>query len=100
MRIGEDDPTPAASDAATALANAALALATAATRLAAASELVESVAGRCAEAARVVDAYDGPDREQLLAGLEDELGHLAEAIHDTRRAMRKARLRMKGETPP
>ena len=84
-----DDPTPTAG---TALANTAVALSTAATRLKAASELVDATAHRCAEAARLVDDYDDPAQETLLHELEDQLGVLAEAIHDTRRAMRRVRL--------
>lgn len=92
MKLGDDDPTPAASDAATALANTALALSTASTRLTATAELMDAIASSCAEASRLVDEYEGPDRAALLAGLEEELGQLAEAVHDTRRAVRSARL--------
>jgi len=104
MSLGPDDKTPAVSAASLQLADAAVALSTVASRLANAAELAEVAAGHCLEASRLVnssDSHGSVDPRALLAQHEELLGHLAEGVHDTRRAVRSARLALeKKGTPP
>jgi len=104
---GPDDKTPAriapVSAAAVQFADAALALSTVATRLRAAADLAEAAAVRSAEAARLVDGDGGGDDLPVLLEYEDLLGELADGVHDTRRAVRTARMALeydrKGKRP-
>jgi hypothetical protein len=99
----DDDKTPArrrdpehgGPDAAD-IANTGLALATVATRLRHCADLADAAARRCSEAARMGEEFSAQDRSTALRDSEHELETLAEAVHDTRRAMRDARRDIKG----
>ncbi len=73
------------------IANTALALATVATRLRHAADLADAAAERCGQAARMGEEYSAQDRATAMRDIEEDLGSLGEAIHDTRRALRSAR---------
>lgn len=75
------------------IASTGIALATVATRLRHQADLADAAAERCREAARVGEGFSAHDRGAALRDVEEGLGTLAEAIHDTRRALRSVRLR-------
>ncbi len=77
------------------IANTGIALATVATRLRHQADLADAAADRCREAARLGEDYGTSDRRAALRDIEEDLGTLAEAVHDTRRALRAARLAAK-----
>lgn len=91
MTNDEKTPTrpgaPPVSGTAVELAGTAIALSTVATRLENAAELIRGSAQSCANAARLVDDLGGIDAVALLRDVEGQLGTLAEAVHDTRRAV-------------
>ena len=77
------------------IANTGIALATIATRLRHEADLADTAADRCREAARVGEDWSTADRAAALRDVEENLGTLADAVHDTRRALRQARLAMR-----
>lgn len=77
------------------IANTGIALATVATRLRHQADLADAAADRCREAARLGEDYGTPDRAAPLRDIEDDLRQLADAIHDTARTLRDARVAMR-----
>lgn len=77
------------------LANTGIALATVATRLRHAADLADAAADRCREAARMGEDYGTEARAAPLRDIEEDLGKLGDAVHDTRRTLRDARLAMR-----
>lgn len=95
----DDDPTPppppggvAAGTVEADIASTGIALATVATRLRHQADLADAAASRCAEAARMGEDFSTGDRAAALRDIEHELETLGEAVHDTRRALRRARM--------
>lgn len=100
-----DDKTPARrgqvpiTENSLALAAQAVALATAATQLENAGALIRGAAVQCGEASRLMDDHGAVDRSSLLRELEEQLGVLADGIHETRRRVRACRLALEATKP-
>lgn len=100
-----DDKTPARrgqapiTESSLALAAQAVALVTAATQLENASALIRGAAVQCGEASRLIDDYGAPDRSAIIRDLEEQLGVLADGIHETRRRVRACRLALEATRP-
>lgn len=77
------------------VANTGIALSTVATRLRHAADLADAAADRCREAARMGEDYSTEARAAPLRDIEEDLGKLGDAVHDTRRTLRDARIAMK-----
>lgn len=74
------------------IANTGIALSTVATRLRHQADLADTAAERCGEASRMGEDFSAKDRAAALGDIERDLITLADAIHDTVRAMRDARM--------
>jgi hypothetical protein len=74
------------------IANTGIALATVATRFRHQADLADAAAQRCGEASRMGEDFSAKDRAAALADIEHDLITIADAVHNTIRAVRQARM--------